>query len=173
MVALAACFLSINAVSAEYSSYPNGLLTDSYGLVSEDDLAFDAHNKDVEPYRPGANEGVYWQCLDPKQVEAKYRTWPLEETLGQRETYCAAEFWIKGRGDAQLYTGRRGLPVSYCQDVMRTWRRLTKDQSVVCLNGEGSLRNKDSTDDSYLLLDFGKVQNQAGMPLLFCRLLPN
>ncbi len=130
---------SKSALSAEFSKYPHGLLTPGHGIVTEDDLAYDAKMRDMSPYDPSIG-GLYWQCFETKDVEYTYSKWQIDDGNEKRVkmvTMCAYEFRVKSKSDPQLFHARRGIPVIQCQNFEKTWRKLIKGQSIVCMNGEG------------------------------------
>src|SRR3989344_195998 len=91
--------------------YPNGLLTLSYGIVTEDDLAYDASKRQISPYDPyTGGASLYWQCFPLSEVKAKYDSWRGLDGMGPWNkiyTMCSAEIRVQHDGELQVYTGRR------------------------------------------------------------------
>jgi hypothetical protein len=122
--------------------YPYGLQTPSYGVLSEDDLQIDALR--VAPGPPGQN-GVFfghnrWQCFPRSNIKFIYRTWRGNDGMGPSDvivTMCAYDFIGTLNGETQVYGARRAHPVDRCRFIARAWKKLTRGEPYVCLNGEG------------------------------------
>lgn len=151
---------SANTVSTNRT---NGLLTASFNIVSEDDLAYDASRRDIAPYDPRtALSGLYWQCFPVHETKVKYRTWMADNERGRSSVRCAPEVSIRHNSKLQLYVDRRGHEVRACKDFIVEWKRLTQGQEVVCLNGEGGFYSRDRELGSYTLWTWVKVKTKRG-----------
>ncbi|MEW6058480.1 MAG: hypothetical protein AB1540_17935 [Bdellovibrionota bacterium] len=160
---LAAFILLVDIQAAEFPKYPYGLLTDSYGIVTEDDLAFDNSEVETTPYDPNKSLApMYWQCFASFQVEAIYRSWPMDDDRGRPGTSCAPEFYVRINGELQIYADRRGHDLAYCKEVVWAWKKLTKDMPTVCLNGSGGFYNEEKGQGKYKLWTWEKFKTKRG-----------
>ncbi len=128
------------------SNYPHGLLTDDYGILQEIDLEADA--KDVVqtyPYNIHAFRSAYrrWQCFPVQDVSFSVETWKDNDPMGAHDIIvdlCLFSIEIKNSRPTHFYSGRRAYRLSYCNELKKTWNKLTSEEKYVCLNGEpGSL----------------------------------
>src|SRR5579871_2247660 len=114
-----------------------GLLTPSYGIVTEDDLAFDAQRYVMRPYDPADAIGpARWQCFPAKDAIATYRSWRGPDPRGAWNEIldlCFLEIRVHHNGEWQLFSDHRAHEADYCKDVVRDWHRLIRGEPVVCL----------------------------------------
>ncbi|MGE0632176.1 MAG: hypothetical protein AB7O96_07190 [Pseudobdellovibrionaceae bacterium] len=113
--------------------YPEGMLTQDFGILSEEDLKHYYNNGD--PHRLGerfSNFG-YWICAPISQVNFSCDDFGKNEDDG--EHYGEAE--IKIRADIARYEfgGRHALPIEGCWGRVQDWKKLTRHQSHVCVSG--------------------------------------
>ena len=52
-------------------------------------------------------------------------------------TMCTYDFIGTLNGETQVYGARRAHPVDRCRFIARAWKKLTRGEPYVCLNGEG------------------------------------
>lgn len=118
-----------------------GLITHGYGIVTDDDLAYDRFHRIIVPYNPDKHTGsLYWQCFPKKNVTVKYSTWRDNDPMGAWNIIiilCTPEIIVQHNNELQIYGDRRAHPFDYCRDFVREWKKLTKNENIVCLNGDG------------------------------------
>lgn len=121
--------------------YPHGLLTDDFGILSEEDLLHDMKIGDATPYDIKSSVSRYprWQCFPIKEVMFKYDKWKANDPLGSSHiivTMCY--FGIEARtGElTHIYIDRRARRLEFCQAKEKEWERLIQGQTHICLNGE-------------------------------------
>lgn len=123
------------------SKNPYNLLTPSYGIVSEDDLAYDNHRRRIGPYNPNTSlSQLYWQCFPTSEIKAGFDAWVGPDGMGSQDaiyTMCTIEISVRNNGELQLFTDRRAHQIGFCLDFTKEWKKLTKNQKMVCLDGEG------------------------------------
>jgi hypothetical protein len=104
--------------------YPYGLLTDDFGILSEHDLERNTEGRLPEPFDPSKGGSyAYWQCFPIQQV-----------TLlcdGDWFEIVARDHGIRHKYLPPHIIGNKEC-VGYYQ---KNWRRLTRNQSYVCLSG--------------------------------------
>lgn len=136
------CFvttLEVNALSVEIKKkYPYPLLTDDYGILTENDIA--AYTWGLKP-RPFTTEGpsgeyTYWQCFPRELIEVT-----LTDT-GQ----TASEFGKDNIADLQIrvhvkpnlihqYDMRARWGVMDFEKRFNKWQKIMKNENHVCLAG--------------------------------------
>ena len=121
--------------AAAHSELPQGLLTPSYGIVSEDDLAYDREQQVPRPYDPNADlNSPHWQCFPLKEVTATYQQWlhtDMVESSSVTEKVCAIEVRVLHKGELQQYIDRRGHDLEYCKDFLKEWAQVTRGQGIL------------------------------------------
>lgn len=148
------------------ANYRYSLLTSGYGIVTEDDLAYDHCQRRILPYNPRtASSSLYWQCFPIKDVKPKYSISYDNDPMGAWNiivTMCNLEIIVHHHGEKQIYVDHRGHHVDYCRDFVRKWLSLTKDQQIVCLNGDGGYYHSDEKDGKYKLWTWEKFKTKKG-----------
>lgn len=146
--------------------HPHNLLTPDYGIVTEDDLAFDEFSQHIQPYNPNDTLGsLHWQCLPLKEVTARFESWRGQDGGGpSNKTYrmCTVVIEVRHSEELQIYADRRAHRVEFCRDFIRAWKRITKDEKVVCLNGDGGGFETDEHGQKYKLWTWYKFKARNG-----------
>jgi hypothetical protein len=162
------CFLLISDTHAK-SKHPYGLLTRSYGIVTEDDLAYDETRQLINRYDPNSDlDSLHWQCYPLKKVHAGYKQW--RDTVLSPDDYpdvCALQIWIDDKKDPQLYTDHRGRRLEDCVDFIKEWHEVTDGEKNVCLNGEGGSFYTDEKGKTYKLWTWVKSKTKHGCHSFF------
>jgi hypothetical protein len=161
--------IKINVVSANdsiQSLYPNRLLTDSYGIVTDIDLAYDNSRRDSIPYNPNKfSSALYWQCFPINEVKLKYRTWPEDNPENPKQKpviICDLNYIVNHDRETQVYSGRRAYPVSYCRSIFKDWQRITKGQKIVCLDGQGGEYVNERSGQKIKSWTWDKIKTKKG-----------
>jgi hypothetical protein len=169
LISFLSLIITKNAVFANeslQSIYPNRLLTDSYGIVIEKDLAYDNSKRDARPYDPKKfSSALYWQCFPVKDVKLKYRTWRDNDSMDAWDTIktmCDLNYLVNHDGETQIYSGRRAYPISYCRAIFKDWQRITKRQKIVCLDGEGGEYENDRNGQKNKSWTWDKIKTKKG-----------
>jgi len=162
-------FVKNNLVSASdpiQALYPNRLLTDSYGIVTDKDLAYDNSRRDSKPYDPNKfSSALYWQCFPFKDVKLKYRTWTDDDPENPKQkpnVVCDLNYIVNHEREIQVYTGRRAYPVFYCRAIFKDWQRITRGQKIVCLDGEGGEYDNDKNGQKIKSWTWDKIKTKKG-----------
>ena len=136
--------------TAAKQKYPYPLLTDDYGILTDNDIAAFTWGLKPRPFTSDKDSGeyTYWQCFPREFV---YMT--LEDTGSSSEDFG----WRDSIGDLQIrvwvrpdlvhqYEMRAAETVSDFQKRFNHWRRLMKGEKYVCLAGNFSSRYKKIED---------------------------
>lgn len=170
-VVLFTLFLTHSTTGKEFVGihYPNRLITPDFGIVTADDLAYDAQMRDAQPY--DADKDIlarYWQCVPVKDVAPMYRTWRGQDGMGFWDTVvtmCDLEIHIQQPGSFQVYGDRRAHPNKYCRNFDQNWRRLTEEADIVCLNGDDPSNDRDKSHfqgENYRSWTWNKFKTRKG-----------
>lgn len=143
-----------------------GLITDGYGIVGEDDLVYDIKYRIIDPYNPSKSTfGIYWQCLPVADVKPSYRTWRGNDGMGLADvivTMCDLSISFRRNGELHRFCDRRAHEISYCKDFMKTWKELTSNEKIVCLNGDSPLYYHRKEYGKYILWTWNKFKTKKG-----------
>ena len=167
LAVLPAYALSKGSAESLAARYPNWMITADYGIVSADDLAYDEKlGGSAMPYDPGRfSNQRYWQCLPLKNVHPKYHFWSGEDGMGLggvTVNLCDLEIEVRQPGGLQIYHDRRGHPAEFCHSFGRNWKRLTRKEDIVCLEGEGSRSDEDKKEGKYRNWTWSKLKTRKG-----------
>lgn len=146
--------------------YPNRLIGPDFGIVTADDLAYDATQRTAVPYDPNKEWlTTYWQCLPVVDALIEYRAWLNDDPLGRRshdKRVCEVEIQFVHAGQWQIYSGRRAYPLEYCHEFIHAWERLTENEKVVCLNGDWGNYEQDVQHGKYKGWTWNKFKTHKG-----------
>ena len=147
--------------------YSQRLLTDTYGIITEKDLAYDASRRKSLPYNPNKFAGgvLYWQCFPVKAVKVKYRTWEGDDEWvadNPVKTMCDLEFIINYNNEIQIYSGRRAYPIEHCRHVTKEYEKVTKGQKIVCFDGEDGSYLSDEKIGKFKSWTWDKIKTKKG-----------
>lgn len=124
---------------ASKQKYPYGLLTDDYGILTENDLAIYTLNSNSEPFSDKQNSGAYnyWQCFPRDHVSISFEDMGYSsENIGWKDTLAEMKItvWIKP-GVFHEYEMRRTWAVTDSLKDFTHWHHLMKGEKYVCLAG--------------------------------------
>lgn len=143
-----------------------GLLTPGYGIVSQDDLAYDACRKKIGPYNPNDDLGsLYWQCFPKSEINARYNSWRGLDggsATNELQDMCSFEIVVHHAGETQVYVDRRGHHLDFCMDYLHAWNRITRSQDTVCLSGDGGFYIQDKQWGKAKLWTWEKFKTKRG-----------
>lgn len=151
--------------------YPYGLITANYGILTESDLANDTCRRNPGPYIPKKFQSfsLYWQCFPVKNVKNKYHTWRGQQGQGPSTdpiiTMCDLETWAERDGEIHVFSASRAHPVGYCRAFVRQWKKLTRSQKFVCIDGGNDGEDTEKVDGVSRLIylwNWKKFKTKAG-----------
>ncbi|OGT54872.1 MAG: hypothetical protein A3F43_00470 [Gammaproteobacteria bacterium RIFCSPHIGHO2_12_FULL_42_10] len=126
---------AINATAKQKYHYQ--LLTDDYGILTENDLAKYAAGMKPMPYTDKSSTLNYWQCFPRDHISITLEDMGYSsENFGWKDTLADIKItaWIKP-GVIQEYRMRAMQSASDYENSFRFWRKLMKNQKYVCLAG--------------------------------------
>lgn len=120
--------------SSSPRKHPYALLTEDYGVLTEQDLKISEFQGYPQPFNETVSPAYpYWQCFPKRQVTLKCRSWPDDQPgkfLGEADIEIAAGKEHHG------YGFRRAWDIEFCQKRLNKWNQLAKGEEVICLSGE-------------------------------------
>jgi hypothetical protein len=167
LLAITIDFANCAAIEKFSLKHPYNLLTHGYGIVTEDDLAYDNFRREIGPYNPEKSlSELYWQCIPVENVNAGFNAWVGPDGMGPHEaiyTMCTLEITVHANNEVQTFTDRRAHQIDFCLDFTKEWKRLTKNQKFVCLDGEGgSFYDDDKNVGRQKLWTWDKFKTKKG-----------
>ena len=146
--------------------YPNRLITPAFGIVTNDDLAYSAQIREPSPYDPSKNlTANYWQCVPTRLAKTNFDTWRGEDGTGPSGVeipMCILSIEVKLAGGLHVYGDRRAHPNSFCQELARNWKKLTRGEAYVCLEGEDPSNESDEVLGKYRSWVWDKFKTHKG-----------
>jgi hypothetical protein len=127
--------ISCSTTSSLKQKYPYGLLTDDYGILSEDDLGIYAWWAKPKLYDENdtAHGYMYWQCFPTSNVKLGCRKIEGDDP---KIPYSDAEIKIETETEIHEYEFRRALELEACHAYLKNWNRLIFGEKVVCFGGK-------------------------------------
>ena len=141
----------------------NGLLTPDYGILTAADLKNQAlHDGTIPPLGPKSSSSAqaYWACFPLSSVKlgCEVRD-PVENTDGldveARDSEGVKHIYFFRRGDIE------------CAPYMKKWKKLTKDETHVCLAGFPSAIVIDKKGQASRGWVFDKIKTKRGCDAYF------
>ncbi len=126
------------------AKYPNELLSDDYGVLTEKDLLADENGIAIAPYKiHNAWEAFRrWQCFESKKLLFHYHTWKDSDPYGalnEIATLCLFSFDVTdSSGIKHSYLIRRAKDVKTCQMFFHKWKKIRKNEKYVCISGSSA-----------------------------------
>ena len=145
--------------------YPDGLLTEDYGILDENDLGADAKNNKPYPYDINKFQPAYmrWQCFPTKDTKFTYEKWKGNDPWGSETKIvemCAYSFYAQNGNISHSYSGRRAYRIEFCKDLQKKWEQLTTNEPYVCLNGSPDSTLKEVKKSKVFLYEKNWTWNQ-------------
>lgn len=149
------------------SRYPYALLTDDYGVLTEEDLKINSCDTIPSPFseKDLSSPYPYWQCLEAKTANLacegrKYD--PSEKTQ-------VSLLVLSGIRDGVLheYLARRPMPLSSCRLFQKVWKKLVKNEKYICMSGEISNIKTDLNGRKRWVWVFGRYKTNKGCDSYF------
>ena len=64
---------------------------------------------------------------------------------------CTAEVDVRHGGELHIYADHRAHQIGYCREFMRDWKKITRGEPYICLNGEGGFYETSEADGRFKL----------------------
>jgi hypothetical protein len=132
--------LSIMAKDILREKYPCGLLTESYGILTESDIMYDMIGYEPTAYSLAGDLESYsrWQCFPVKSVKFTYTLWRDIHPKGDSSKIvwlCDSSFLVKDKKIIHRYFDRIVKYREACRKMFADWKKLRKGNKYVCFNG--------------------------------------
>lgn len=129
------------AESSLQKKYPDGLLTDDFGILKESDLVYDIKKGNPRKYEIEKNQSGYyrWQCFPIKNVKLNYSTWKENDPQGTaNEITNLYDYHLSVRGVPynHIYYARRAVNYYSFWKFYKEWKQTIRGEKYVCFNGE-------------------------------------
>ncbi len=114
------------------SKFPNGLLSDDYGVLNLKDLALNACRLKPPPFIPGATHSYqYWICFERKNVLPTCDDEGIDETEGH-----IGRVNIEARNKEMVYQffESRPWPIRDCRSFVKDLKKIMKGTSHACIS---------------------------------------
>lgn len=115
------------------SKFPFGLLSDDYGILTKDDLAYNACEATAEPFTPTFHVYQHWQCFESKSISFDC------DSNGTADKYEGVMGLIIVKVSTQTiqheYIERRIWPIKDCKNFIKDAALLLKGSHHACLSG--------------------------------------
>lgn len=143
---LAVILLSAICVSFQWPPTRIGLLTDDYGIVTDQDLDEEERVAFPEPFPPKVGSFQYWMCLPTYDIFMKCNdTGPSDhEEEGQIGDHT---FRLRtGNQIFNFYTRHNG-PLDACEEMVSDWRDVIIGEEIVCISASYVGTNLDPANE--------------------------
>lgn len=152
---------SIYSKSLLQKQFPEGLLTNDYGLLIKADLVYEAMKASVTPYKIEEELSAYqrWQCFETRKIKFIYHTWRDDlSDYGPGATLCTYSFNVTDKfGVNHIYVARRAKEILDCRELFIEWKKIRKNSKYTCLLGEPA-----SYEDKQKAWIWGKIKTKNG-----------
>lgn len=93
---------------------------------------------------------VMWRCFAIRDVKVEYHSWRDADSMGPSDvivTMCNFKIQVNSKPFPNVYTGRRGKEVTYCNDFKAAWSKLTEGEEHICMDGETLTKGEPEEDE--------------------------
>jgi hypothetical protein len=125
------------------SKFPNGLLTDDYGVLTLNDLALNACRLKPPPFVPGATHSYqYWICFERKSVLPTCHDEGVDETEGH-----IGRVYVEASNQEIIYQffEPRPWPIRDCRNFVKDLKKIMKGTSHACISAS-SITKEEKND---------------------------
>jgi hypothetical protein len=142
IVCMLFCLEEASAVSINaQKKYPNVLLSNDYGILSENDLgdfSWGFPENKQSPFNPKEVGGNYWHCFPRESIQITLKdTGFSTDEMGWKDTMADLEIkvWISPTL-VHVYGIRKRFSVVDFEKRFDKWQRIMRGAKYVCLAGE-------------------------------------
>ncbi|MBX9704032.1 MAG: hypothetical protein K2X39_07745 [Silvanigrellaceae bacterium] len=143
------------------SKHPYALLGDDYGILNLDDLAINACRARPSPFTlQDFSDYPRWQCFESKKSKlfCDVQDYNVDyDNLGALLVISA-----KKNGFKHEYLSRRAIDYDDCKSFAKDWKRLSKNQKYVCVDGSFISQKKASDGGITSYWIFEKFKTKKG-----------
>ncbi len=125
------------------SRFPNGLLSDDYGVLNIKDLALNACRLKPPPFIPGATDSYqYWICFENKNILPTCYDAGIDETEGHvGRVYID----VHNREMSYQFFERRPWSIRDCRSFVKDLKKIMKGTSHACISAS-SITKEEKND---------------------------
>lgn len=151
-----ALVLPIFLLNSSFSeSLRPGMLTDDFGIVTEQDVEREAASIRLPDSNQVLTVFPYWRCLRPEQVEMSCEDMNTEEPLGN--PIAAPRLSLVENGEKYEYYTRRPWGLDACEETLLEWRKTITSEAVVCISASVDEVDESSTAAPWRRITFGEI----------------
>lgn len=88
--------------------------------------------------RTNSGHPFLWKCYPLETVQPSFRTWKGEDPLGPHNvivTMCYLKISVNNKFGLNEYSDTRGREVTYCNEFMSAWKKITVNENKICIAG--------------------------------------
>lgn len=148
----------------KFKNYPHGLLTDDYGVLTEDDLWINTVIGIPSPFSDTSTGYQYWQCFKHSHIKLRCIDLGVDD-----DNVLLGDFEISVDTGKVLheYGGRRGYDIQVCKDRLKVWQTLINGQYAVCFSGYAVSSQAPRNGRRTQTWIFGRLKTKAGCSSYF------
>lgn len=130
---LGACALAPKKANLQ-QRFPLGMVTNDYGVLSEDDLNFYEMNGQPNPLGGEITNFAYWICAPTSHIRFKCNDFGRPNDINE-EHLGEPEIFIHDKTKRYHFAGRRAFPIQGCVEKVDLWNALASMQNHLCVSG--------------------------------------
>jgi hypothetical protein len=121
------------AMTSSWNGHAVGLISDSYGIVTHEDLEIEKKRCSIHPHFPSQSGCYnYWQCLPVDGLKISC----VEVDINDDGEERAELSLIASQGEFHhQYKSHQRLALEYCEQMVKEIFALTSDEKHLCLAG--------------------------------------
>ncbi|HLB59807.1 MAG TPA: hypothetical protein VJL87_06990 [Bdellovibrionota bacterium] len=147
-------FTSNQSMVSKFPQYPYGLLTDDYGILTENDLKQNADRAGPKPYSLNSHAYEYWQCFPVKDISFFCEYFEVDDP---QKPFADTHVRINLKGHFHEYITRRPWDQSMCHQMIRDFKTLVRNSNAACISGPFP-----QEEDGNVYWTFGRLKTKKG-----------
>ncbi len=146
--------------------FPYGLLTNDFGILSNQDLKTNTCIAEPKPFSV-ENRPIpypYWQCFETKDMKMDCERGKYDSDAKTVMSMLV----VSGLRDGELheFISRRPIALKTCRLYQREWRKLMKDEKYGCVSGADGDKEIKDTKTVWVWI-FGRYKTKKGCDSYF------
>lgn len=122
--------------------FPNGLLSDDYGILSLNDLALNACRLKPPPFVPGATDSYeYWICFENKNILPTCDDEGVDETEGH---IGRVNVEVRNQEITYQFFEPRPWPIRDCRNFVKDLKKIMKGTSHACISASSIAKEEEN-----------------------------
>lgn len=160
IVVVLTAFLILNCSSNPKTElqrkYPLGILSDDYGILTENDVKFYA-DENPTPLEKPAGSHCFWICVEKKDIDIKCRDFGYDAQLAP-EHNGEIEIHLEYEKVKHSYSWGRGIDIDSCNGFVNDWKKSVQSAPHVCIGGYPINRSKQEIENNEQSWIFDKIK---------------